>query len=64
MCPQTAVLVLSQRPEVRESALAAGADGFFCETDPPAKLLRAISAWAGGDAAIGGDHGSLVHDDA
>jgi DNA-binding NarL/FixJ family response regulator len=40
--PQTIVIVLSSRPEVRQAALAAGADAFVSKIDPPGRLLMAI----------------------
>ena len=41
-CPDSSVIVLSGRPEVRRAALAAGADAFVCKCDPPERLLAAI----------------------
>lgn len=35
-------VVLSHHPDVREIALAAGADGFICKSDPPQMLLAAL----------------------
>lgn len=40
---QQKVIVLSGRVEVRKEALAAGADAFVSKTDPPERLLDAIS---------------------
>jgi DNA-binding NarL/FixJ family response regulator len=36
------IIVLGTNPEQRNDALAAGANGFFCRTDPPKRLLTAI----------------------
>ena len=36
------ILALSSRPEVRATALAAGADGFINKTDPPEKVFAEI----------------------
>jgi DNA-binding NarL/FixJ family response regulator len=41
-CPAVHVLVLSGRPEVGHSALAAGADYFVSKADPPEALLAAL----------------------
>lgn len=43
-CPGLLVIALSGQPEVRSTALAAGADGFVCKCDPPERLLEAIAA--------------------
>ncbi len=40
--PYLSVIVLNSRPQTREAALAAGADGFVCKGDPPEYLLKAI----------------------
>ena len=40
--PEVAVIVLSGRPEVRQAALAAGADAFVSKGDPPERLLAAV----------------------
>jgi DNA-binding NarL/FixJ family response regulator len=37
------VIALSSRPEVRDSALAAGADAFVSKIDSPERLLEAIA---------------------
>ena len=42
--PDLAVIVLSGRPGVRQSALEAGADGFVSKGDPPERLLAAVHA--------------------
>ncbi|MBN1138262.1 MAG: response regulator transcription factor [Anaerolineae bacterium] len=42
-CPGVGVIVLSGRPEVREAALAAGADAFVSKGNPPEHLLAAIA---------------------
>jgi DNA-binding NarL/FixJ family response regulator len=41
------VIILSGQPELREAALAAGADAFVCKADPPEGLLAALRALAG-----------------
>jgi DNA-binding NarL/FixJ family response regulator len=43
VCTQQKVIVLSGRTGVRKKALAAGADAFVSKTDPPERLLNAIS---------------------
>jgi DNA-binding NarL/FixJ family response regulator len=42
-CPDLRVLALSSRPDVRQAALDAGADGFVSKGDPPEVLLIAIN---------------------
>ena len=42
-CPGVAVIVLSGRPEARQDALNAGADGFVGKYELPEKLLAAIT---------------------
>jgi DNA-binding NarL/FixJ family response regulator len=42
LCPHAYVIALSSRLEVRQTALAAGADAFVSKMDPPGQLLRAI----------------------
>jgi two-component system, NarL family, nitrate/nitrite response regulator NarL len=42
-CPGMRVIVLSGRPEARQAALAAGADGFVSKGHPPEHLLAAIT---------------------
>jgi DNA-binding NarL/FixJ family response regulator len=42
-CPGVAVIVLSGRPEARQAALEAGADGFVGKYELPEKLLAAIT---------------------
>jgi DNA-binding NarL/FixJ family response regulator len=42
ICPGLFVVALSCRPDMRRSALAAGADAFASKTDPPERLLVAI----------------------
>jgi two-component system invasion response regulator UvrY len=46
-CPGVGVIVLSGRPEVREAALAAGADAFVSKGNPPEDLLAAIAGCCG-----------------
>jgi DNA-binding NarL/FixJ family response regulator len=41
-CPAVHVLVLSGRPEVGHTAIAAGADYFVSKADPPESLLAAL----------------------
>jgi DNA-binding NarL/FixJ family response regulator len=41
-CPDLHVIVLSARPEVRQDALASGADAFVSKMDQPEKLLEAL----------------------
>jgi two-component system nitrate/nitrite response regulator NarL len=41
-CPGLSVIALSGRPEARQVALAAGADGFVSKVDPPDRLLAAV----------------------
>jgi DNA-binding NarL/FixJ family response regulator len=43
-CPNVAVIVLSGRPEARQAALDAGADGFVGKYELPERLLAAIRA--------------------
>lgn len=43
ICPNITVIVLSGRPEARQAALNAGADGFVGKYELPEKLLAAIS---------------------
>ena len=42
ICPNLTVIVLSGRPEDRQAALDAGADGFVGKYELPEKLLAAI----------------------
>jgi DNA-binding NarL/FixJ family response regulator len=42
ICPHLPVIALSGRPEMRGSALSAGADAFVCKGEPPEELLEAI----------------------
>ncbi len=42
VCPDSFVIVLSGRTEVRRAALDAGADAFVYKCDPPERLLAAI----------------------
>jgi len=43
VCPHLYVIALSSRPEVRDAALAAGADDFVSKIDPPGCLLKALA---------------------
>ena len=36
------MIVINTRPELREQALAEGADAFVCKGDPPEKLLATL----------------------
>ena len=40
--PGSRVIALSGRPEARQAALDAGADGFVSKGDPPERLLAAV----------------------
>lgn len=42
ICPGLLMIVLSGRPEVRQEALAAGADAFVSKSDPPEQLLAVL----------------------
>ena len=42
VCPGLSVIAMSGRPEARQVALAAGADGFVSKVDPPDRLLAAV----------------------
>lgn len=44
LCPHAYLIALSSRLEVRQTALAAGADAFVSKMDPPGQLLRAIAS--------------------
>ena len=48
-CPGLSVIALSGRPEARQAALSAGADGFVSKADPPDRLLAAIDGCCLGD---------------
>ena len=41
--PKLAVIVLNSRPETRNKALSAGADGFVSKGDPPEYLLSLLA---------------------
>jgi DNA-binding NarL/FixJ family response regulator len=41
-CPEAFLIVLSDHPEARRSALRAGADAFVSKVDPPERLVAAI----------------------
>jgi DNA-binding NarL/FixJ family response regulator len=47
VCPHAHVIALSSRLEVRQAALAAGADAFVSKIDPPGRLLAAIASHRG-----------------
>jgi DNA-binding NarL/FixJ family response regulator len=57
-CPGMKVIVLSGRPEAREAALAAGADGFVSKGNPPEHLLAAITRCCDDRQARAVDRGS------
>ncbi len=42
ICRYTRVIILSSRQEMREQALATGADAFVCKCDTPDELLSAV----------------------
>ena len=42
VCSRVSVIALSGRPEMRMTALAAGADAFVSKADPPERLLAAV----------------------
>lgn len=44
VCPEMRVVALSVRPEARDEALQAGAQGFVSKGDPPERLMAAIRA--------------------
>jgi DNA-binding NarL/FixJ family response regulator len=43
--PDLMVVALSTQPEVRQTALEAGADAFVSKADPPERLLEAIQSF-------------------
>lgn len=43
ICPDVTTVALSPRPELRQTALGAGADEFVCMCDPPQLLLSIIA---------------------
>ena len=45
-CPRAHLIALSSRPEMRKGSLAAGADAFFCKSDPPDALLSMLAGFA------------------
>ena len=42
LCPGTAIVALSGRPEARRAALGAGADAFVSKVEPPDRFLEAV----------------------
>jgi DNA-binding NarL/FixJ family response regulator len=46
ICPRLRIIALSGRPEARALALAAGASAFVSRTDPPERVLEALTASA------------------
>lgn len=42
LCPHLKIIALSSRPEMRRTALYAGADAFVSKGDPPETVLAAI----------------------
>ena len=51
VCPHLWLIALSGRPEMRLTALAAGADAFVSKADPPERLLAAVRVAGGDDAS-------------
>lgn len=47
VCPKTAVIVLSGKPEIGQAALAAGADAFVSKSEPPEHLLAVMQSVKG-----------------
>jgi len=45
--PDTIIVALSGRPEIEQTAIAAGADSFACKCDPPADLLTILGILRG-----------------
>ena len=45
-CPNLKVIALSSKLEVRQEALAAGADAFVCKAEPPEQILSALRSLA------------------
>ena len=52
--PQAKICILSmrQQPEMMQSCLASGADGYIIKDVTPAELLRAVKLVAGGDTYV------------
>jgi len=46
------IIVLGSRPELRETALAAGADEFVCTAEPPEQLLDVLHARGGNQPEV------------
>lgn len=44
--PKLAIIVMSGRPEIKKQVFSVGADAFVSKTEPPDKLLGAISSVA------------------
>jgi len=42
VCPRVQVIAMSGHTEIREEALAAGADAFVCKCEPPEGLYQAL----------------------
>lgn len=42
VCPALHIVVLDSQPQVRDTALRAGADGFVSKNDPPELLIAAV----------------------
>lgn len=57
-CSDLKMIALSSRPEIEQTALAAGAHAFVCKTDPPEQLLAQLHACAGTGSAGAGTNGS------
>lgn len=45
-CPSLKVIALSSNLDVRQEALAAGADAFVCKAEPPEQILSALRSLA------------------
>lgn len=43
LCPRAHLIALSSRPEACKSSLSAGANAFFCKSDPPDALLTMLA---------------------
>ena len=43
LAPEIKIVIINTQPELQEEILAEGANAFICKTDPPKKLLEALS---------------------
>jgi len=50
---QFGIIVVSERPDLREAALAAGADAYLCKCDPPDQFLATLRGLLAGCTACG-----------